>query len=225
MGRNRFAERRIKEEDNLVYLIQQLDGIRAFRRIDPIKIEKSFEQLMLTTVWSRIKSDVEKIVFFPETIQGLSKLIGITTSMRSLFPIAFLSFILAMLIRIGIFKMPNDFVFLILLIFPMLIMGVFVGVDLTIRKRIANVERENLVLHQAEKLRIKNVIEDLINRLNIIIQSQGRDTKRFRLKLYFSDYEGIQVIDEKAERIFGIFQRGYTTYICIPRGKKRKKKK
>jgi hypothetical protein len=221
MGRDRFS-RGIRQEADLHFLIQQLDGIRAFRRVDPGRIEQSFERLGLFKIWSSIKKNVQAIAYFPETIAGLSKLIKITTTLRSLFPIALLSLALSVLIRLGIFPLPTTSVYLIFLFVPLAIMAAFISVDLTVRKRIAAEERENPQLHDEEKRRIKEVIDDLLNRLNIEIRLKNEDPSRYRMRLYFKDYPGATVLAEKVERVFGVFRRSYSRYMSIPSRKRKK---
>jgi len=222
MGRDRFSGGGIKQEGDLHFLAQQLDGIRAFRRVDPGRIEQSFERLGLFKIWSRIKNDVQSIVYFPESVPGLPKLIRITTTLRSLFPIALVSLVLSVLIRLGIFPLPTTSVYLIFLFVPLAIMAAFISVDLTVRKRIAAEERKNPQLHNEEKRRIKEVIDDLLNRLNIEIRLKNEDPSRYRMRLYFNDYSGDRVLAEKMERVFGVFRRSYYRYLSVPSGKKKR---
>ena len=210
----------MKREADLHFLIQQLDGIRAFRRVDPARLEQSFERLELFRIWGSIKKEVGRIAYFPETIPGLPKLIKITTALRSLFPIALLSLALSVFIRLGILPMPTTSVYLIFLFVPLALMAVFISVDLTVRRRIAAQERADPELHNEEKRRIKAVIDELLNRLNIEIRLKKEDPNRYRMRLYFNDYPGIVVLSEKIDRVFGVFRRGYYRYVSVPSGKK-----
>jgi hypothetical protein len=221
LGRDRISGR-VKPEADLHFLIQQLDGIRAFRRVDPGRLEQSFERLELFRLWGSIKNDVGRIAYFPETIPGLPKLIKVTTTLRSLFPIALLSLALSVFIRLGILPMPTTSVYLIFLFVPLAIMAAFISVDLTVRRRIAAQERANPGLHSEEKQRIKAVIVELLNRLNIEIRLKREDPNRYRMRLYFNDYPGIVVLSERIERMFGVFRRSYSRYVSIPTGKKKK---
>jgi hypothetical protein len=212
----------VKQEAELHYLIQQLDGIRAFRRVDPARIQQSFERLELYRLWGRIKDDLQRVAYFPETIPGLPKLIRISTTFRSLFPIALISLALSVFIRLGIFPMPTQSVYLIFLFVPLAIMAVFISVDLTVRRRIAAAEKANPDLHLEEKKRIREVIVDLLNRLNIEIRLKKQDPSRYRMRLYFGDYPGITVLSEKVERVFGVFPRSYSRYLSVPSATKKK---
>lgn len=216
MGLHRFPSGAIRPEAELHYLIQQLDGIRAFRRVDPSRIEQAFGRLELLRLWGRIRDDVRRIVFFPETIPGLPALMKTATTLRGLFPIALVSLALSMFIRLGIFPMPAASVYLIFLFVPLAIMAAFVSVDLTVRRRIAAVERSNPDLHADEKTRIKEVVTDLLNRLIMEIRLKNQDPNRYRMRLYFGDYPGVVVLSERIERVFGVFRRSYTRYVCIP---------
>jgi hypothetical protein len=213
----------VKQEADLHFLIQQLDGIRAFRRVDPGRIQQSFERLELYRLWGSIKNDVQRIAYFPETIPGLPKLIKITTTLRSLFPIALLSLALSVFIRLGILPMPTTSVYLIFLFVPLTIMAAFISVDLTVRKRIAAEERADPELHTEEKQHIKAVIDELLNRLNIEIRLKRDDPNRYRMRLYFKDYPGAVVLSEKIDRVFGVFRRSYSRYLSIPSGRKARK--
>ena len=152
----------------------------------------------------------------------MPKLIRITTTLRSLFPIALVSLVLSVLIRLGIFPLPTTSVYLIFLFVPLAIMAAFISVDLTVRKRIAAEERKNPQLHNEEKRRIKEVIDDLLNRLNIEIRLKNEDSSRYRMRLYFNDYSGDRVLAEKMERVFGVFRRSYYRYLSVPSGKKKR---
>lgn len=222
MGRDRFTSGGVRQEADLHFLIQQLDGIRAFRRVDPSRMEQAFARLELFKIWGRIKNDVQRIVYFPESIPGLPRLIKISTTLRSLFPIALLSLVLSVLIRLGIFPMPTPSVYLIFLFVPLAIVAAFVSVDLTVRKRIAAEEKKNPQLHIEEKRRIKEAVDDLLNRLNIEIRLKKEDPSRYRMKMYFGDYPGALVLSEKVERVFGVFRRSYSRYVSIPFRKRKK---
>jgi hypothetical protein len=210
----------VKQEQDLHFLIQQLDGIRAFRRVDPGGLQQSFERLELFRLWGSIKNDVHRIAYFPETIAGLPKLIKITTTLRSLFPIALLSLALSVFIRLGILPMPTTSVYLIFLFVPLAIMAAFISIDLTVRRRIAAAEKANPELHVEEKQRIKQVIIELLKRLNIEIRLKRDDPNRYRMRLYFNDYPGVVVLAEKFDRVFGVFRRSYYRHLSIPSGKK-----
>jgi hypothetical protein len=219
LGRDRFSGG-VAQEADLHFLIQRLDGIRAFRRVDPEHLEKSFERLDLLGIWGRIKADVHRIAYFPETIAGLPRLIKITTTLRSLFPIALLSLALSVLIRLGIFPTPATSVYLIFLFVPLAILAAFVSLDLTVRKRIAAVEKQNPELHTREKQRIKEVVVDLLSRLNVEIRLKKEDPNRYRMRLYFDDYPGANIISEKVDRVFLVFPRSYSRYVAVPSGKR-----
>jgi len=223
LGRDRISGGGIKPEADLHFLIQQLDGIRAFRRVGLARMEQSFERLGMFKAWGRIKGDVERIAYFPETVPGLPRLIRIATALRSLFPLALLSLLLALFLRLGVFPMPAASVYWIFVLAPLLIMFVFVGIDLTVRRRIAAEEGANPDLHEAEKRRIKELIDELANRLSIEVRLKGEDAARYRMRLYFSDYRGVEVVGKRVERVFGVFRRSYSRFLCVPAAKKRKK--
>ena len=74
LGRKRFSGG-VKQEADLHFLIQQLDGIRAYRRVDPGCLEQPFARLELFRIWGAIKNDVQQTAYCPETIAGPPTLI------------------------------------------------------------------------------------------------------------------------------------------------------
>jgi hypothetical protein len=194
------------------YLVSQLDSIRAFRRVHPSKLEEPVTKTGTTNMWNRIKPAVERIVFLPETIPGLASLIRVAATLRLLFPLCFFSFILGILVRIGIFALANVFLYNLLLIAPIVIMLSFVVVDFTIRRRVARYEGEHPDLHVEEKQQVKSVVEEILIQFIREMKLYKESPDRYQMKLYFNDYRGITVIGERREAIFGVFKRRYSTY-------------
>jgi len=210
---------RKKEVDRLSdlrYLVLQLDGICAFRRVGTEGIENSFQRINSIGVWRKIKPDVEEIVYFPNTIPGLLRLIKIVATLRKLFFTCLILMILALLIRFGFAPMLTPTIYYALLAFPMLIMLAFVSVDFTIRRRVAKYEEEHPTMQSGEKEHIKAVIQELIMKLLKEIKSRGENPSNYKMNLFYGDYKGIMIIKERREKIYGIFKRKYSTYIAIP---------
>lgn len=222
MGRYKFpipgfgGKREIDRLSDLRYLVLQLDGIRSFRRVGTEGIENSFKRINSTGVWRKIKPDVEEIVYFPNAIPGLLRLIKVVATLRKLFFTCLILMILALLIRFGFAPMLTPTIYYALLAFPMLIMLAFVSVDFTIRRRVAKYEEEHPTMQSGEKEHIKAVIEELIMKLLKGIKSRGENPNAYKMKLFYGDYKGIMIIKERREKIYGIFKRKYSTYIAIP---------
>ncbi|MCK4785927.1 MAG: hypothetical protein KAV87_19380 [Desulfobacteraceae bacterium] len=217
MGRNSlFRRNSVDKEADLFFLIRKLDGIRAFRRSNTQAIEESFQRLYQTDLWNSIKQDVQSIVFFPNTIPGLEKLMRITYILRQLFPISILSIVLSVIIRIGLLPMPNDNIYLIFLLFPVAIIGAFIAIDLAIRMRIASFEKEHPDLNALEKERIKLVVEDLLAKLIAEILPGKENLFQYKMSLYHNDYRRTEVLRESVERVFSVFKRSYIRYVTIP---------
>ncbi len=209
-------KKNIDRLSDLYYLILQLDGIRAFRRVGTDKIESAFHSIHATNVWKLIKPDIEAIIYLPNTIPGLLRLMKIAMTLRAFFPIGLVLMILALLIRLGLAPMLPPPIFYALLTFPVLVMLAFVSVDLVIRKRIARYEEEHPTMQSEEKEHIKAAIQELIMKLSKEITSRGENPSDYKMRLFYNDYEGIEIIKEHREKIFGIFKRKYSTYIAIP---------
>jgi hypothetical protein len=221
VGRYRFpfiglSNKRTNEKlSQFHYLISQLDSLRAFRRVDPAKLENSVEKTNAASLWNRIRPGVERIAFLPDSIPGLSKLIRISATLRLLFPLCFFSFFLAILIRVGIFALTSVYLFNIFLFGPLIIMVSFVAVDFMIRKKVARYEKEHPDLHIEEKDQIKKAVDELI--LNFIREMKlyKENPDQYQMRLYFNDYRGTRVISERREKIFGVFKRSYSTFTTI----------
>jgi hypothetical protein len=222
MGRHRLSNRRFQERNGLEtlkelhFLIRQLDSICAFRRAGTAALEASFQRVNLTNTWEKIKPDVETITFFPDTIPEILKLVKSVAFLRALFPICFFSFILSVLMMIGIIPVSNKFVLLFFLFLPILVMIAFVLIDFTIRRKIIKVEKEQPNLHSEEKRRIKKIVEELITKLSKRIKKQGENPSNYKMRLFYDDYKGIEILKRKRESVYGIFKKKYFTYIAVP---------
>ena len=222
MGRNRVSlpgfkgERGIEKLKELRFLIMQLDGMRATRRIEPAIVELSFQELNLTSMWQKIENDANKIAYLPHTIPRMKKLINLVGFLKGLFPVCFFSIVLSVFIKAGIFPEPNDLIFPALLIIPTLIMIAFICMDFLIRIKIIRYEQKHPDLYHQEGENIKRVVEALLIKMSKAIKSMGENGSKYRFKLYFNDYRGIRIVKEKNEKVFGIFRRKYVRYMVSP---------
>lgn len=222
MGYNRFfkpgfgRKREVDKLSDLYYLAVQLDNIRAFRRVGTEKIESAFQRINSTGVWRKIKSDVEEIVYLPNTIPGVPRLTKIVMTLRTLFPTCVIFIILALLIRFGFIPIPAPALSYVLIFFAIFVMLSFVALDFTIRRRIVRYEEEHPAMQSREKEHIRDVVQELIKELLKEIRSRGEDPGRYKMRLFHKDYRGLRIIKEYRERIFGIFKRKHSIYLAIP---------
>jgi len=223
MGYSKFfkpgfgRKREVDKLSDLYYLAVQLDNIRAFRRVGTEKIESAFQRINSIGVWRKIKSDVERIVYLPETIPGLLRLVKIAAVLRRLFSTSLILLVLAFLIRIGFIPIPVPALSYVLIFFAIFIMFSFVALDFIIRRRIAKYEEEHPTMQSKEKEHIRDVVQELIKELLKEIRSRGEDPGRYKMRLFHKDYKGIIITKEYQEKIFGIFKRKYSIYIATPR--------
>jgi hypothetical protein len=215
-GRDAQAGDTIDKAAELHFLVRKLDSIRAFKRSDLGALESSFSRVSLTAFWEKVQKDVETIIFFPNTIPNVLKLIQIVAALRSLFILCFFAFTLAVLMLMKIIPIYNQVFFIFLVLFPAGIMLSYVCIDFMTRKRIVVYEKGHVHLHEQEKGRIKKVIDELIPRLARQIKIKREDPAKYQMVLFFNDYQGIKTLKQARPRIFGIFKRSYFTYTAIP---------
>lgn len=224
MGRDRnSAEGRIKGEDIrddspevLLQLIQQLDSLRAFRRLDISKVEIFFRRADLINKWKSIKPDLESIVYMPNNLPQTSSFIKMAVIFRQLFPACFFAIILVFLVNIGLVAHLPAFLYRLALVIPFVIIGGFILSDMIVRKRIANYENNNPQLHSEEKERIKKVVEHLVDKLALKIKELNMNPENYKMRLYFDDYRGVKIEKAVVEKILGLFKRNYPVYLAIP---------
>ncbi|MBS4035007.1 MAG: hypothetical protein KGZ85_11125 [Ignavibacterium sp.] len=224
MGHNRDASGgRINEKDIidnnpevLQHLIQQLDSLRAFRRLDISKLETYFRRAGLNDKWKMIKPDLESIIYLPNNLPQVSSLIKIAVLFRQLFPACFFAVILVFLVNIGLVaNIPNIF-YRLALVMPFVIIGGFIVTDMLVRKRIASYENNNPQLHSKEKERIRKVIEDIVYKLALNIKELKLDPSDYKMRLYYDDYREVKIEKAVVEKMLGLFKRNYRIYIGIP---------
>ncbi len=199
---------------NLCYLIAQLDSMRAFKRVELTEVEKSFEEIGGIRLWEEIRPDLEKIVYFPQTLPRVLRLMQIALVLRRLFPICFFSVVLVMLDKAGIIPLPiSPIASFFFLFVPIAILFGFVYVDLFIRRVIIKYEHEHPNMQSKQKAHIKSVIEKLIMNLLGEIHRFGGRPHDYQMKLFFDDYEGMKIVREIKGKLF---IRKYPTYLAVP---------
>jgi len=204
----------------LVFLIQKLDEFRAFKRSDPEKLRNYFMSEGYSSLFERIKKDLDSIAFFPEKMPGVPKLMKAAAVARQLFPLCFFSFVLAFLIKIGVFKVLNQNLYSLFLFTPMVIIFGFIITDQIVRRKIAQYEESHSDLHLEEKMNIKRAVEELSAALCKKIRTYNLDPTKYRMRLFFGDYSGLQVESEYREKVMFLFRKKYLRFMVKPAGKK-----
>ena len=204
-------EQRLKK---VCHLLAQLDSLRAFRRVNLTAIEESFHEINRTKLWEQIRPDLEKIVYFPQTLPMAFRLMQVGAVLRRLFPICFFSVVLVILDKLGIIRLPASPIATLLFLFvPIVILIGFVGVDLSIKRIIIKYERTHPRMQSKQKERIRTIIQTLIEDLREEIRTLGKNPVHVQMELYFDDYEGIKIVRELRGRFF---KRKYPIYLGIP---------
>ncbi len=213
----------VKQTDkflNILFLIQKLDEFRAFRRSNPENLRSYFMTEGHSSLFERIKPDLEKIAFVPEKIPGVPNLMKVAAVIRQLFPLCFISFVLAFLIKIGIFKILNESLYYFFMITPVVIMFTFVLMDQIARKMIVQYEDKHPDLHEDEKKNIKRAAEELLASLNKNISIYKLDPIKYRMRLYFDDYSGLEIESEYRERVMFVFKKKHSRFKAKPKSKR-----
>jgi hypothetical protein len=199
---------------NLCYLIAQLDSIRAFKRVDLTPVEESFREVDRTELWDEIQPDLEKIVYFPQTLPGALKLMQVAAVLRRLFPLCFFSIVLVILTRAGFIPIRiSPIAFFLLLFLPFAILIAFIYIDLFIRRTIIRYEREHPNMQSKQKEHVRTAVQKLIPFLIEEVRNINENPIDCKMKLFYDDYEGMKIVKEIKGKLFN---RKYPTYLAIP---------
>jgi len=204
-------EQRLKK---VCHLLTQLDSLRAFRRLNLTTVEESFHEINRTKLWEEIQPDLEKIVYFPQTLPMAFRLMQVGAVLRRLFPICFFSVVLVILDKAGIVRIPASPIATLLFLFvPIVILIGFVGVDLFIKRIIIKYERAHPKMQSKQKEHIKRIIQTLTKDLREETRRLGKNPAHVQMELYFDDYEGIKIVRELRGRFL---RRKYPIYHGVP---------
>jgi len=200
--------------ENLRYLVAQLDSIRAFKRVELTPVEESFQEVNRADLWDEIQPDVEKVVYFPQTLPKARKLMQVAFVLRRLFPVCFFSIVLVILTKTGFIPIRiSPLASYVLFFGPFAILFAFVYVDLFIRRIVIRHERHHPNMQSKQKTHIKAVIEKLTQDLLKELVSLNEDPVKYPLKLFYNDYEGMRIVKEMRARRLG---PKYPTYLAVP---------
>jgi hypothetical protein len=192
----------------------QLDSIRAFKRVNLTSVEESFREVDRSELWDETQPDLEKIVYFPETLPRALKLMQVAALLRRLFPICFFSIVLVILTRAGFIPVRISPIASYFLLFgPFAIVFAFVYVDLFVRRTIIRYEREHPNMQSKQKEHIRSVIQKLLTDLIEEIKNIDEDPANCEMRLFYNDYDNIKTMKEIRGRFL---KRKYSTYLVVP---------
>lgn len=215
-----MREKHIDRSLNILFLIQKLDEFRAFKRSNPENLRSHFSTEGYSSLFERIRPDLKNIAFIPEKMPGVPNLLKAAAVIRQLFPLCFISFVLAFLIKIGIFKILSENLYYFFMITPVVILFAFVFMDQVVRRMIGKYEDKHPDLHEKEKKNIKRAAEELLASLNREISIYKLDPIKYRMRLYFDDYSGLEIESEYRERVMFVFKKKHSRFKAKPKGKK-----
>ncbi|TFG64250.1 MAG: hypothetical protein E4H36_03515 [Spirochaetales bacterium] len=213
---NREQDERLKQ---FLYVTRVLDNLRAFRRQDPARLEQYMGLLGFGDLYRQLKSGIEAVVYLPNSLPGICRLIPAAGTLRSLFPVCLFGILISVLMRTGVLPVLNRTVYNVLLIVPAVLLVAFVIVDQVLRRKIAAYEKAHPDLHHAEKEELKKALDQVLHRFAAEISRKNRNPEDFTMKLYFNDYQRIRVISEKRERVAVLFKKKFSVYLAVPAGK------
>lgn len=210
----RKPDKKESRVENLCHLISYLDSIRAFRRMELGPIEEAFRKAGRVELWEHIQPDLEKIVFFPQTLPGAQRLMQVAFVLRRLFPICFFSIVLVVFTKAGFIPVRlSPIVSFLFLLGPFAILIGFIYVDLFIRRVIIQYEREHPNMQSKQKGRIKEVIQTLSMDVAKELKKANEEPARCRMELFFDDYEGMRIVKEIRRKRF---RKRYPVYLAVP---------
>lgn len=199
--------------ENLRYLVSQLDSIRAFKRVELTPVKESFHEVNRVDLWDEIQPDLEKIVYFPQTLPTALKLMRVAFVLRRLFPVCFFSIVLVILTKAGFIPIRiSPMASYVLFLGPFAILFAFVYVDLFIRRTVIRYEREHPNMQSKQKAHIKTVVQKLTKDLLKEIANLNADPGSYPLRLYYNDYDGMRIVKELRGRLL---RRKYPTYLAV----------
>lgn len=215
-------QKEIKKELNaLCHLIMILDGLRAFRRVQPETVKNAFMNLKSKDIakkWTEIRNDVKKIVYMPLEIPKIEVWMKATLVLRYLFTISLIPSFLIFMSRFfsrsaGSLIYLDERIAAILIIFPLVIGQISIIFDYIVRRKVASYEQAHSEKYRYKREKIKTVTQMAIKKLAQLIRKWNEDPETYKLRLYFDDYDYIKVTKKSRGRIF---KRSYYVYEATP---------
>lgn len=224
-------QRRDEQILPLTDVISSLDSLRAYRRRSSIGLDEKFRRLKgmgyseLGRLWGDIKDAVEEIVEMPLRIPGVPRLIRLHAYLRLaavLFMILFVIVFAALFVRawrttLGDLLGDQLWLFLLVVIGTVVTFNGAAVVDYRIRRRIIRYEEETQARYAASVAQLKRGAQAAISQLVREVGQADKDPGQFPFELFFTDYEGVEVVETKTPRVLLLFKKKFQVYTAIPK--------
>lgn len=224
--RKAVVVRREEQITPLTDVISSLDSMRAYRRRAGQNLEAKFERLggmgypELRKMWWDIEDDVKRIVEMPLEIPRIPLLIRLNLYLRLVGRIFFILLVVVMASRLVPAWRPylgpvlgDKLWFLIFVVVGgVAALNGEMVIDYIIRRRIVRYEKETERKYAKNVTSLKNATQKVINQLRREVKAGQRDPSDFTFKLFYTDYDGIEVTSSKVPRSMVLFKRKFQVH-------------
>jgi|GEM_PF-5457406 Holliday junction resolvase RusA-like endonuclease len=213
--------------NRLTDLITCMDSIRGYRRRSSVALGDKFGALkgraasQANKIWKEVKPDVDRIVDMPLQIPGIPTMIRMNHYLR----ISSRIFLIFFAIIVGAFFVPAYRPYLGLFrelwFFSFVILGLVIttygaiALDYRIRRKVVQFEKETIDRYEKNVQKIARACQRLIDLLRDEIRRTRKDPYDFPIRLFYDDYDGIQIIDSFNPRIMLFFKQKFKVYVAI----------
>jgi hypothetical protein len=90
-----------------------------------------------------------------------------------------------------------------------------IALDYRIRRKVVQFEKETIDRYEKNVQKIARACQRLIDLLRDEIRRTRKDPYDFPIRLFYDDYDGIQIIDSFNPRIMLFFKQKFKVYVAI----------